>query len=113
MQMGMVTLIGTLNRNKPKAVKFNHIYYFSHDLLTICKELSLEDSLDELMLQLGADAQGRISYEQFLQRRLALRSQIDGFKCNNKDNISDHSQGRSPTAFECILRFSFSFRQIR
>ncbi|KAJ8911023.1 hypothetical protein NQ315_016592, partial [Exocentrus adspersus] len=71
-------------------------YIDSHDLLAICRELSLEDSLDELMLQLGADAQGRISYEQFLQRRLALRPEIDALKCSNKDNISDHSQGNPP-----------------
>lgn len=104
MQMGMVTLIGTLNRNKLKRIKITIYSYFSHDLLTICRELSLEDSLDELMLQLGADAQGRISYEQFLQRRLALRSQIDGLKCN-KDNISDHSQG---IFVSCVLWIFFS-----
>lgn len=66
---------------------------FSHDLLTICRELSLEDSLDELMLQLGADAQGRISYEQFLERRLALRPEIDALKHSKHDNASDNSQG--------------------
>ncbi|KAJ8962162.1 hypothetical protein NQ318_018119 [Aromia moschata] len=70
-------------------------YIDSQDLLAICRELSLEDSLDELMLQLGADSQGRISYEQFLQRRLALRPEIDALKnSNNKDNTSDHSQGK-------------------
>ncbi|KAF5288394.1 hypothetical protein FQA39_LY15431 [Lamprigera yunnana] len=40
-------------------------------LLTVCRELSLVKYIDELMLELGADAQGRISYEQFLQRRLS------------------------------------------
>ncbi|XP_018574323.1 ninein-like protein [Anoplophora glabripennis] len=69
-------------------------YIDSQDLLAICRELSLEDSLDELMLQLGADSQGRISYEQFLQRRLALRPEIDALKSSNKDNISDNSQGK-------------------
>lgn len=67
---------------------------FSQDLLAICRELSLEDSLDELMLQLGADSQGRISYDQFLERRLALRPEIDALKTSHtKDNTSDHSQG--------------------
>lgn len=67
---------------------------FSHDLLTICRELSLEDSLDELMQQLGADSQGRISYEQFLRRRLALRPEIDAIKSSKlADNASDNSQG--------------------
>ncbi|XP_066248509.1 colorectal mutant cancer protein isoform X1 [Euwallacea similis] len=69
-------------------------YIDSHDLLAVCRELSLEDSLDELMQQLGADSQGRISYEQFLNRRLALRPEIDALKSTNKDNISDNSQGK-------------------
>ncbi|XP_044258422.1 colorectal mutant cancer protein isoform X1 [Tribolium madens] len=68
-------------------------YIDSQDLLAICRELSLEDSLDELMLQLGADAQGRISYEQFLRRRLALRPEIDALK-HTKDNSSEISQGK-------------------
>ncbi|XP_057668163.1 colorectal mutant cancer protein isoform X2 [Diorhabda carinulata] len=67
-------------------------YIDSQDLLAVCKELSLEDSLDELMLQLGADSQGRISYEQFLQRRLALRPDIEALKLSGK-NTSD--QGKS------------------
>lgn len=62
-------------------------------MLAICRELSLEDSLDELMLQLGADAQGRISYEQFVRRRLALRPEIDALKITGKDNASENSQG--------------------
>lgn len=45
------------------------------------------------MLQLGADAQGRISYEQFLERRLALRPEIDALKHLKHDNASDNSQG--------------------
>ncbi|XP_045465591.1 colorectal mutant cancer protein isoform X3 [Harmonia axyridis] len=69
-------------------------YIDSQDLAAICRELSLEDSLDELMLQLGADAQGRISYEQFLKRRLALRPEIDALKVTNKDNLSELSQSQ-------------------
>lgn len=62
--------------------------------MAVCRELSLEDSIDELMQQLGADAQGRISYEQFLQRRLALRPEIDALRnTKNIDNASDNSQG--------------------
>lgn len=62
--------------------------------MAVCRELSLEDSLDELMLQLGADSQGRISYEQFLQRRLALRPEIDALKGPNiRDTASENSQG--------------------
>lgn len=70
------------------------MFSFSQDLLAVCRELSLEDSLDELMLQLGADAQGRISYEQFLKRRLALRPEIDALKGPTlRDTASENSQG--------------------
>ncbi|KAJ9578306.1 hypothetical protein L9F63_005472, partial [Diploptera punctata] len=50
------------------------------DLLTVCRELNLEDSLEELMRELGADEQGRISYQEFLRRRLALRPEIDALR---------------------------------
>ncbi|XP_018327585.1 colorectal mutant cancer protein [Agrilus planipennis] len=66
----------------------------SNDLFSICKELNLEDSIGELMQQLGADAQGRISYEQFLRSRLALRPEIDALKHSKHDVASDNSQGK-------------------
>ncbi|XP_063231776.1 colorectal mutant cancer protein isoform X2 [Bacillus rossius redtenbacheri] len=50
------------------------------DLLTVCRELNLEDSLEELMRELGADEHGRISYQEFLRRRLALRPEIDALR---------------------------------
>jgi hypothetical protein len=46
----------------------------------VCRELNLEDSLEELMRELGADEQGRISYQEFLRRRLALRPEIDALR---------------------------------
>lgn len=52
----------------------------SQDLLTVCRELNLEDSLEELMRELGADEQGRISYQEFLRRRLALRPEIEALR---------------------------------
>lgn len=87
--------------------KYVYIINFSQDLLAICRELSLEDSLDELMLQLGADSQGRISYDQFLERRLALRPEIDALKSSHtKDNTSDHSQGIIFKIFQfCLFNF--------
>lgn len=59
------------------------------------------------MLQLGADSQGRISYEQFLQRRLALRPEIDALKHSSHDNVSDNSQGRRIVMRNFIMSFSF------
>lgn len=71
------------------------VHVSSQDLLSICKELSLEDSLEELMEELGADSEGRISYDQFLQRRLALRPEIEAIKeAKLQDNASDVSQGK-------------------
>lgn len=103
----MVTAISTGKRLHFQKIRPLFNVSFSHDLLTICRELSLEDSLDELMLQLGADAQGRISYEQFLERRLALRPEIDALKHSKHDNASDNSQGTfrtnfSRARFECL-----------
>lgn len=70
------------------------VLFFSHDLQVICKEFNLEDSLEELMLQLGADSQGRISYQQFLQKRLDLRLEIDALKIHPVvDTASDNSPG--------------------
>lgn len=54
----------------------------SQDLLTVCRELNLEDSVEELMKELGADEHGRISYKDFLSRRLALRPEIEALRCN-------------------------------
>lgn len=54
--------------------------FCSHDLLNVCRELNLEDSIEELMRELGADEQGRISYQEFLRRRLALRPEIEALK---------------------------------
>ncbi|XP_069679820.1 colorectal mutant cancer protein isoform X2 [Periplaneta americana] len=50
------------------------------DLLTVCRELNFDFSVEELMRELGADEQGRISYQEFLRRRLALRPEIDALR---------------------------------
>lgn len=61
------------------------------------------------MLQLGADSQGRISYDQFLERRLALRPEIDALKTSKtKDNTSDNSQGKQ--RLFCCKYFVFYFK---
>lgn len=54
--------------------------FCSQDLLNVCRELNLEDSLEELMKELGADENGRISYKDFLNRRLALRPEIEALR---------------------------------
>lgn len=61
----------------------------SQDLLTVCRELNLENSVEELMRELGADEHGRISYQEFLRRRLALRPEIEALK-SGKHRTSPH-----------------------
>ncbi|XP_023711663.1 colorectal mutant cancer protein isoform X4 [Cryptotermes secundus] len=63
------------------------------DLLTVCRELNLEDSLEELMRELGADEQGRISYQEFLRRRLALRPEIDALRGGDSAGTQVHCRG--------------------
>ncbi|XP_046397760.1 colorectal mutant cancer protein [Ischnura elegans] len=52
-------------------------YIDSEDLLSICRKLNLEQCVGELMQELGADEQGRISYQGFLRRRLELAGQVE------------------------------------
>ncbi|KAF4518288.1 hypothetical protein B566_EDAN005856, partial [Ephemera danica] len=71
-------------------------YIDSQDLLSVCRELNLEDSLDELMRELGADESGRISYAEFLRRRLALRSEIDALRREQKREQHRESSSHTP-----------------
>ncbi|XP_043524545.1 colorectal mutant cancer protein isoform X3 [Frieseomelitta varia] len=61
----------------------------SQDLLTVCRELNLENSVEELMRELGADEHGRISYQEFLRCRLALRPEIEALR-SGKHRTSPH-----------------------
>ncbi|XP_017791820.1 PREDICTED: colorectal mutant cancer protein [Habropoda laboriosa] len=61
----------------------------SQDLLTVCRELNLENSVEELMRELGADEHGRISYQEFLRCRLALRPEIEALR-SGKHRSSPH-----------------------
>lgn len=86
---------------------------FSQDLLTVCRELNLEDSLEELMRELGADEQGRISYQEFLRRRLALRPEIEALRGqpHTRDYLptsSDNSLGEQSFRYlltVCLYKF--------
>lgn len=49
------------------------------------------------MLELGADQSGKISYQEFLQKRLALKPEIDALRKKTADyqlTSSDMSLGR-------------------
>ncbi|XP_049525466.1 colorectal mutant cancer protein-like [Dermacentor silvarum] len=51
-------------------------YIDSQDLLAVCRQLNLEHSVAELMEELGADEDGRISYAVFLRSRMQLMGEI-------------------------------------
>ncbi|RZF48714.1 hypothetical protein LSTR_LSTR011344 [Laodelphax striatellus] len=77
----------------------------SHDLLYICRELNLESSVEELMKELGADSDGRISYNAFSRCRLALRSEIEALRSATPresylPTSSDNSLGGKPDTWE-------------
>lgn len=52
-------------------------YIDSQDLLAVCRQLNLEHCVTELMEELGADEDGRISYAEFLRRRMQLMGEIN------------------------------------
>ncbi|KAL7838082.1 hypothetical protein AOLI_G00264860 [Acnodon oligacanthus] len=51
-------------------------YINRNDLLMVCRQLNMEDSVAEIMCQLGADELGRISFEDFTRCRMQLVSEI-------------------------------------
>ncbi|KAL6463896.1 hypothetical protein MHYP_G00282870 [Metynnis hypsauchen] len=51
-------------------------YINRNDLLMVCMQLNMEDSVAEIMCQLGADELGRISFEDFTRCRMQLVSEI-------------------------------------
>jgi hypothetical protein len=53
--------------------------------------LNLENSVEELMRELGADEHGRISYQEFLRRRLALRPEIEALRAGKRRSSPHHT----------------------
>lgn len=79
-----------------------------NDLLMVCRQLKMEDSVAEIMHQLGADENGKISFQEFSKCRMQLvreirKEEVDlsDDSCKNKlcdriaswPNGSDHSLG--------------------
>ncbi|CAH1251535.1 MCC [Branchiostoma lanceolatum] len=52
-------------------------YISRQDLLMVCCQLNMEDSVQEIMEQLGADDRGRISYDEFVHCRTQLLGEIN------------------------------------
>ncbi|XP_026100036.1 colorectal mutant cancer protein isoform X1 [Carassius auratus] len=51
-------------------------YINRNDLLMVCRQLNMEDSVAEIMGQLGADEQGNISFQDFTRCRMQLLNEI-------------------------------------
>uniref|UniRef100_A0A673HNH1 Colorectal mutant cancer protein-like n=1 Tax=Sinocyclocheilus rhinocerous TaxID=307959 RepID=A0A673HNH1_9TELE len=51
-------------------------YINRNDLLMVCRQLNMEDSVAEIMGQLGADERGNISFEAFTRCRMQLVNEI-------------------------------------
>ncbi|EFX90286.1 hypothetical protein DAPPUDRAFT_309841 [Daphnia pulex] len=62
-------------------------YIDSQDLISALQELGLEGAINvsDLMQQMGADTQGKVSYEQFLQCRLSHRTEIEALRVHSGD----------------------------
>ncbi|XP_052454582.1 colorectal mutant cancer protein isoform X1 [Carassius gibelio] len=51
-------------------------YINRNDLLMVCRQLNMEDSVAEIMGQLGADERGNISFQDFTRCRMQLLNEI-------------------------------------
>lgn len=51
----------------------HNLHCYSSDLEMVCQELDLGQCVQELLIELGADGTGKVSYKDFLNRRKALR----------------------------------------
>lgn len=55
------------------------------------------------MRELGADEQGRISYQEFLRRRLALRPEIEALRTGKRRSSPHHTPEYLPTSSDNSL----------
>nr|KAF6355442.1 hypothetical protein mMyoMyo1_012856 [Myotis myotis] len=51
-------------------------YISRNDLLMVCRQLNMEESVAEIMNQLGADENGKISFQDFIRCRMQLVREI-------------------------------------
>ena len=63
---------------------------FSQDLAMMCRQLNMEDAVEEIMVQLGADDSGRISFDEFLQCRMRLITEIEQERLKERGLVSMH-----------------------
>ncbi|XP_076311580.1 colorectal mutant cancer protein-like isoform X2 [Tachypleus tridentatus] len=75
----------------------------SQDLLAVCQQLNLEHCVEEIMEQLGADEHGRISYSEFLRRRMQLMNEINALTLQEQEHehvahVGDVNLRRRPSS---------------
>ncbi|XP_075742221.1 LOW QUALITY PROTEIN: colorectal mutant cancer protein [Rhipicephalus microplus] len=73
-------------------------YIDSQDLLAVCRQLNLEHSVAELMEELGADEDGRISYAVFLRSRMQLMGEIKALTHQEEEKALEHCPTTSAQA---------------
>lgn len=73
-------------------------YIDSQDLLAVCRQLNLEHSVAELMEELGADEDGRISYAVFLRSRMQLMGEIKALTHQEEEKALEHCPATSAQA---------------
>ncbi len=70
-----------------------------NDLLMVCRQLNMEDSVAEIMGQLGAGERGKISLEDFTRCRMQLVNEIHKEE-GQLSLLSSDSEKRKP--HECV-----------
>ncbi|XP_052412965.1 colorectal mutant cancer protein isoform X4 [Carassius gibelio] len=78
-------------------------YINRNDLLMVCRQLNMEDSVAEIMGQLGADERGNISFEDFTRCRMQLLNEILKEE-GQLSLLSSDSEERKP--HECVASSS-------
>lgn len=71
---------------------YENSLFCSQDLLAVCRQLNLEHCVGEIMEQLGADENGRISYSEFLRRRMQLINEINALTLQEQARERDSIQ---------------------
>ncbi|XP_038078893.1 uncharacterized protein LOC119746156 [Patiria miniata] len=61
-----------------------------HDLLAFCRELNMEDAVQDIMEQLGAGETGRISCEEFISCQRKLKGEITTCLAKQDSGLSSH-----------------------
>uniref|UniRef100_A0A8C2FZ90 MCC regulator of WNT signaling pathway n=1 Tax=Cyprinus carpio TaxID=7962 RepID=A0A8C2FZ90_CYPCA len=78
-------------------------YINRNDLLMVCRQLNMEDSVAEIMGQLGADERGKISFEDFTRCRMQLVNEIRKEE-GQLSLLSSDSEKKKP--HECVASSS-------